>query len=67
MADANTNGSSVGVVRWDVIPFSGVGATGTVVVGISPYGLNLCAYDVAVDAGQQHLCYSMPGWIQGPR
>jgi len=50
MADANTNGFSVGVVRWDVIPSSGVGATATVVVGISPSGLDLCAYDVAVDA-----------------
>ena len=53
MADANTNGSSVGVVRWDVTANGAVAAndTGTVVVGISPNGLNLCAYDVAVDAG----------------
>ena len=53
MADANTNGSSVGVVRWNVTASGAVAATdtGTVVVGIGPSALNLCAYDVSVDAG----------------
>jgi hypothetical protein len=52
MADANTNGLSKGVVRWDVTADGAVAAgdTGTVVVGISPSGLDLSAYDVAVDA-----------------
>jgi hypothetical protein len=52
MADANTNGSSDGVLRYDVSANGAVAATdtGTVVVGISPTGLPLCAYDVAVDA-----------------
>ncbi len=50
MADANTNGLSVGVVRWDATPFSGVGPTDTVIVPINPSGLDLSAYDVAVDA-----------------
>jgi hypothetical protein len=51
MADANTNGWSEGVVRWNVTASGALAAddTGTVVVGISPSGLNLCAYDVAVD------------------
>ena len=52
MADANTNGLSKGVVRWDVTADGAVAAgdTGAVVVGISPSGLDLSAYDVAVDA-----------------
>ncbi len=52
MADANTNGPSAGVVRWDVTADGAVAAsdTGTVVVGISNTGLNLCAYGVSVDA-----------------
>ena len=51
MADANTNGWSKGVVRYDVTAGGTLAAddTGTVVVGISSNGLNLCAYDVAVD------------------
>jgi hypothetical protein len=50
MADANTN-SSMGVLRWDVTDNGAVGASdpGTVMVGISPNGLNLDAYDVSVD------------------
>ncbi|MGA2539988.1 MAG: hypothetical protein ABSG78_00350 [Verrucomicrobiota bacterium] len=53
MADANTNGLSVGVVRWDVTAAGTLAAndTGTVVVGISSNGLTLSAYDVSVDAG----------------
>ena len=52
MADANTNGSSVGVLRYNVTAGGAVADndTGTVVVGISQTGLTLCAYDVAVDA-----------------
>jgi len=49
MADDNTNGS-VGVVRWNLT--NGVVATndlGTVVVGITPGGVNLGPYDVSVD------------------
>jgi hypothetical protein len=51
MADANINGSSEGVVRWNVTADGVVAAgdTGAVVVGISPTGLDLSAYDVAVD------------------
>jgi hypothetical protein len=53
MADANTNGLSVGVLRYNVTAGGAVADfdTGTVVVGIAPpFGLTLCAYDVAVDA-----------------
>ncbi len=52
MADANTNGLSKGVVRWDVTADGTVAAgdTGAVAVKISPSGLDLSAYDVAVDA-----------------
>jgi flagellar hook capping protein FlgD len=53
MADANTNGLSVGVVRWNVTAAGTLAAndTGAVVVGISSNGLPLNAYDVSVDAG----------------
>ena len=52
MADVNWGGGSEGVVQWDVAA-GGVLAPndmGTVVVGISPSGLNVCPWDVSVDA-----------------
>ena len=52
MSDVNWSGGSVGVVEWDLAA-GGVLAptdTGTVVVGISPSGVNVCPWDMSVDA-----------------
>jgi hypothetical protein len=53
MSDVNWSGGSVGVVQWGLAA-GGVLAptdTGTVVVGISPSGVNVCPWDMSVDAG----------------
>jgi hypothetical protein len=65
MADANTDGHSVGVLRYDLTANGAVADndTGTVVVGISPTGLTLCAYDVAVDASSNiYVIQSLDGF-----
>jgi hypothetical protein len=75
MADANTNGSSVGVLRYDVTASGAVADfdPGAVMVGISPASLPLCAYDVAVDAGSNIYViqcldgYMNPGYFSMPR
>jgi hypothetical protein len=64
MADVNWNGGSVGVVQWDLAA-GGVLApadTGTVVVGISPSALNVCPWDVSVDAsGNMYVIQCLDG------
>ena len=65
MADANTDGNSVGVLRYDVSANGAVADndSGTVVVGISPTGLTLCAYDAAVDASSNiYVIQSLDGF-----
>jgi hypothetical protein len=66
MADANVNGSSVGVVRYNVTANGAVADDdpGTVVVGISPTGLNLGAHNVAVDASSNiYVIQSLDGFL----
>jgi hypothetical protein len=71
---ANYDSDSVGVVRWDVTN-KVVAATdpGTVVVGISPSGVNLSPWDVSVDAaGNLYVIqcldgYSEPAYYSMPR
>jgi hypothetical protein len=66
MSDDTFNGYSVGVLRYDLTANGAVADndTGTVVVGISPTGLTLCAYDAAVDASSNiYVIQSLDGFL----
>ena len=62
---ANYGSPSAGVVRWDVTTNGAVAANdpGAVVVGISADGLNLCPWDVSVDAaGNIYVIQCLDGY-----